>query len=126
MTVICARLATGEEIIAKVVTSSNLLTSANAGTDPFSGEVWDIPAGPTILEDVRIVAIQEVPGRGMGISFIPYSLANPEAKVRLDLNKFAMSVYPPEPNLERAYIGENSKIQIATESSAAAQGIRLK
>ena len=126
MTVICARLATGEEIIAKVVTSSNLLTSANAGTDPFSGDVWDIPSGSTILEDVRIVAIQEVPGRGMGISFIPYSLANPEAKVRLDLSKFAMSVYPPEQNLERAYIGENSKIQIATESSAAAQGIRLK
>lgn len=126
MTVICARLATGEEIIGKVVTSSNMLISGNHSVDPFSGDCWDIPAGNVIMEDVRIVAIQEVPGRGMGISFIPYSLANPEAKVRISLEKHAMSVYPPEPNLERAYIGENSKIQIATESSAAAQGIRLK
>lgn len=126
MTVICARLATGEEIIAKVITSPNILTSGNNSVDPFSGDVWDIPAGNVILEDVRIVSIQEVPGRGMGISFIPYSLANPEAKVKLNLEKHAMSVYPAEPNLERAYIGENSKIQLATEASAAAQGIRLK
>lgn len=126
MTVICARLATGEEIIAKVITSPNILTSGNNSVDPFSGDVWDIPPGNIILEDVRIVSIQEVPGRGMGISFIPYSLANPEAKVKLNLEKHAMSVYPAEPNLERAYIGENSKIQLATEASAAAQGIRLK
>ena len=126
MTVICARLATGEEIIAKVITSPNILTSGNNSVDPFSGDVWDIPPGNIILEDVRIVSIQEVPGRGMGISFIPYSLANPEAKVKLNLEKHAMSVYPAESNLERAYIGENSKIQLATEASAAAQGIRLK
>ena len=126
MTVICARLATGEEIIAKVITSPNLLISGNNSVDPFSGDVWDIPPGNIILEVVRIVSIQEVPGRGMGISFIPYSLANPEAKVKLNLEKHAMSVYPAEANLERAYIGENSKIQLATEASAAAQGIRLK
>lgn len=126
MTVICARLATGEEIIGKVVTSPNILTGGNNNVDPFSGDVWDIPAGVVMLEDVRIVAIQEVPGRGMGISFIPYSLANPEAKIKISLEKHAMSVYPPEANLERAYVGENSKIQVATEAQAAAQGIRLK
>src|ERR1035437_2691892 len=114
MQIICARLITGEEIIGKVITSPNLLISSNAGTDPFSGDAWDIPPGIVILEDVRIVAIQEVPGRGVGISFIPYSLANPEAKVKIDLGKYAMSVYPPEQNLERAYIGEHSQIALAT------------
>lgn len=126
MKVICARLTTGEEVIAKVVTSPNLLTSANAGTDPFSGEVWDIPAGVVMLEDARIVAMQQVPGRGVGISFIPFALANPTGKIKIDLNKHAMSVYPPEQNLERAYIGENSQIQLATEATAAAAGIKLK
>ena len=125
MKVICARLVTGEEIIGKVVTSPNLLTSANAGTDPFSGDVWDLPAGPVILEDARIVAIQQVPGRGVGISFIPYALANPAGKIKIDLSKHAMSVYPPEENLERAYIGEHSQIQLATEATAAAAGIKL-
>jgi hypothetical protein len=126
MKIICARLATGEEIIGKVVTSPSLLTSANAGTDPFSGDVWDIPATPVILEDARIVAIQQVPGRGVGISFIPYALANPTGKIKIDLGKHAMSVYPPEENLERAYIGEHSQNQLATEATAAAAGIKLK
>ena len=125
MKIICARLITGEEIIGKVITSPNLLTSANAGTDPFSGDAWDLPAGTTLLEDVRIVAIQQVPGRGVGISFIPYSLANPEAKIKLDLSKYAMSVYPPEQNLERAYIGEHSQIAHATPETARQQGIKL-
>ena len=126
MKVICARLTTGEEVIAKVTTSPNLLTSANAGTDPFSGDVWDIPAGVVMLEDARIVAMQQVPGRGVGISFIPFALANPTSKIKIDLSKHAMAVYPPEQNLERAYIGENSQIQLATESTAAAAGIKLK
>lgn len=126
MKVICARLTTGEEVIAKVTTSPNLLTSANAGTDPFSGDVWDIPAGVVMLEDARIVAMQQVPGRGVGISFIPFALANPTSKIKIDLSKHAMAVYPPEQNLERAYIGENSQIQLATEATAAAAGIKLK
>lgn len=125
MQIICARLITGEEIIGKVITSPNLLISSNAGTDPFSGDVWDIPPGIVILEDVRIVAIQEVPGRGVGISFVPYSLANPAAKVKIDLNKHAMSVYPAEQNLERAYVGEHSQIALATPETARQQGIKI-
>ena len=126
MKIICARLTTGEEIIGKVVTSPNLLTSANAGTDPFSGDVWDLPAGPVMLEDARVVTLQQVPGRGVGISFIPFAMSNPTGKIKIDLSKHAMAVYPPEQNLERAYIGENSQIQLATEATAAAAGIKLK
>jgi hypothetical protein len=125
MKIICARLTTGEEIIGKIVTSPYLLTGANNGVDPFSGDAWDIPPGIVILEDVRIVAIQQVPGRGVGISFIPYSLANPEAKVKISLEKYAMSVYPPETNLERAYVGENSQIALATPETARQQGIKI-
>jgi hypothetical protein len=125
MQIICARLATGEEIIGKLITSPHLLTSANNSVDPFSGDAWDIPSGIVILEDVRIVAIQQVPGRGVGISFIPYSLANPEAKIKINLEKHAMSVYPPEQNLERAYIGEHSQIALATPETARQQGIKI-
>lgn len=128
MKIICARLVTGEEIIGKLVTPTSQLIGGSPQVEPFQGDTWEIPqdsTGNVVLEDVRIVAIQEVPGRGVGISFIPYTLANPEAKVWIDLRKHAMSVFPPERNLERAYIGENSKIALATTETARAQGIKL-
>lgn len=125
MKIICARLITGEEIIAKV-SGPNALYGSDVMADPFApGEVWDVPNGVVILEDVRIVALQQVPGRGVGISFIPYTMANPEGKVKLDLGKYAMSVFPPQADLERAYIGEHSGIALATPGTAAAAGIKL-
>lgn len=133
MKVICARLITGEELIAKVVENESKLIGSGQyavrSEGPFDGAVWDIPETSdaiVTLEDARIVTLQQVPGRGMGISFIPYTMSNPDTKVRLDLRKHAMSVYPPEQNLERAYIGENSQIQLATPESARMQGIKVQ
>ncbi len=133
MKIICARLITGEEIIAKVVAGQRMVSGMGTlptdGDELFEGDVWEVPTGSravVTLEDARIVTLQQVPGRGVGISFIPYTMANPEQKVKINLEKHAMSVYPPEQNLERAYIGENSQIQLATEATAAAQGIKLK
>jgi hypothetical protein len=125
MKIICAKLISGEEIIGKVVTLPQVLTELTGKADPFSGKAYDVPAGPIILEDVRVVAAMPV-GNGIQLSFMPFAFANQEGTIKIDLSKVAMAVFPPDSRLERMYIGENTGIALATESSAAAQGIILK
>ena len=128
MKIICARLNTGEEIIAKFVGVVNsMLTEENIEGTFRDGKQWTLPEESIILEDVRIIALQQVPGnRGVGISFIPLTIANPLAKITINLSKCAMTVYPPQADLERAYIGENSGLTLATPETAAKSGIKLQ
>lgn len=130
--IIAIRLNTSEEIIAKVspVTSRVSLVEANRADDTFDQVFEDMKVGiipdmELTLSDVRVITLQHAPnGRAVGISLLPFTLANPGCSHRCNLTKVASFVYSPEESLEHAYIGETSPIAMATAAEAAALNLQ--
>lgn len=124
MKVICIRLITGEEVIGKYVESGIKLADS---PQIFTGDVWHIPTGAqanVVIEDPRVINMMQTQ-QGIGISFIPYCLGNQDVKVTINLERHALSVYAPHPDLERSYIGDTSSIQVANEAGLRAAGIKI-
>lgn len=110
MKVLCVRLNSGEEIIGRVVEGSTILTDSPT---PFEGKgPWD-PVGTITLEQVRGITAQQISKNEMAIAFFPWSLGNQDGQFTIKLDNCAASVYPAEGAVEKGYLEQTSKIQIA-------------
>lgn len=109
--VVCLKLTTGEDLIAKITLDPNLQNE-----DPFSGSVWSLPKGESVLEDIRVMTVQPVSPGQMGMALIPWALGDHEAKLKVDLTKHAAGIYPARKEIEDSYIQQTSSLTIPKSS----------
>ena len=109
--IICIKLTSGEDLIARI--KSMPLTAA----DPFATAPYSIPQGEVVLEQVRVISLQPVSRTEMGISLIPYLLADYDAPVRIDLVRHAVAVYKASTSLENSYLQQTSPLELGAKSS---------
>jgi len=109
MKVICIKMNSGEDLIARLANQALLVSKP----DPFADEPWEIPAGSVVLENVRVISLQPISKTEMGVSLIPYLLADVDAPFRVDLNKVAVGIYKPGVDLEESYLRQTSPIAVA-------------
>lgn len=89
------KLVTGEEVVARLVTT----TSNMATNDVISYQV-DSP---------QVLSIQAAGGR-VGLAFIPWTLSNPDIS-KLDIPGSAVVVmFDPSPTIEKQYMQETSQL----------------
>lgn len=95
MEVIAIKLTNGEELIARCV---NAVEYSSGHTATLT------------IEMPRVIGLQET-AQGMGLGFMPYTLANPDATMTIT-NAHFIAVYPPKPEIEKAYLSQTSKIKL--------------
>lgn len=67
--------------------------------------------GSYVLEKPRVLGFQETQ-QGMGLGFMPYIIGNPDADVVISKTSI-IAEYEPRPEIEKAYMQQTSKIQLA-------------
>lgn len=82
MQIRCFRLITGEDVISK----------------------YKREAGKIILEFPVIVAMRNIPGRGLDLLMAPLIATNPEASIELDEDSKIVYSYEGDPHVEAKYI----------------------
>jgi hypothetical protein len=110
MKVICAKLTSGEEIIAKFVPKVSLTGTQNSM--PTHEQLLEMVV---TLEDVRQVVLQPMAGGRVGIEFMPWAIAASTTGTMqhtIDFAKHAMAVYDCRTELEQAYTQQTSTIQV--------------
>lgn len=110
MKVICIKMNSGEDLIARMTTETLM------GADPFGVEPWAMPAGEVVLENIRVVSLQPISRTEMGVSLIPYLLADVDAPFKVTLEKVAVGIYKPGSDLERSYMAQTSPLDIPPPS----------
>lgn len=109
MTILCIKLKTGEDIIAKIGTQ--LLTE-----DLISGDNPEISKGKVTLSNVLAITIQEMLGPNnqpqMAMALVPFLYGNYNAEMIVDLSDIAMGVYAPQSNVLDNYVRETSPLDL--------------
>lgn len=95
MEVIAIKLVNGEELIARCLNYE---------------KYKDGHASTLSIEMPRVIGLQET-SQGMGLGFMPYTLANPDAELTITQSHF-VAVYTPKPEIEKAYLSQTSKIKL--------------
>ena len=105
MSVLCFKLANGEEIIARcpefhISTNENdlILTRMNKGNLTIK------------IETPRLIGLQDGE-KGVTLGMMPWTLGNPSADTELLLAGI-YAAYSPTPQVEKAYMSQTSKIQL--------------
>lgn len=110
---ICIKLTTGEDLIARVTPEESVMITETIASNHFEGNgPWSIPSGEVTLEGVFVLSIQQVAKDQVGMALIPWLLGDHAAKVKIDLIRHAVSVYPPQAQVEDGYIAQTSKIAV--------------
>jgi hypothetical protein len=107
MKVICIKMNSGEDLIARLVAYN--LTEA----DPLAVEPWSLPQGEVTLESIRAISLQPISRSEMGVSLIPYLLADADAPFKVDLARVAVGIYKGGYDLEESYLRQTSPLQVA-------------
>jgi hypothetical protein len=110
--IIGVKLNSGEEIIAKVV-SYPLID----GADYFNIKTGFQYPPKAILEDIRVLNIQQVSADQVALMLAPWIIGNQQTSVELNLASIAQAVYPPSANIEANYIQQTSRIALASAGS---------
>lgn len=95
MEVIAIKLTNGEELIARCLNSEEYKKGTTANLT---------------IEMPRVIGLQET-NQGMGLGFMPYTLANPDATLVITAAHF-VAVYAPKAEIEKAYLSQTSKIKL--------------
>jgi hypothetical protein len=108
MKVFCAKLTTGEEIIAKLV---KVITATE------TVDTWDTDdlssCAKVVIEDVRQIVLQPMPGGKVSVEFMPWAIGGTaDTTYQVNLEKHALSTYEARRQLHDAYVGETSRIQV--------------
>jgi hypothetical protein len=112
MKVVCIRLASGEEVISRIVETASTLLTGNSSNRFEGNGPWE-PTGSVTIEHVRGITAQQIGKNEMGIAFFPWSLGNTNGQFTINLDNSAVAIYPAEIDLEQGYLEQTSKIQIA-------------
>lgn len=107
MKVICIKMNSGEDLIAR------LTTETLTGNDPFATEPWAMPQGEVVLESIRVISLQPISRTEMGVTLVPYLLADADAPFKMDLSKVAVGIYKGGADLEESYLRQTSPLQVA-------------
>jgi len=118
MKVICIRLTSGEEVIAK-------LEEKLMGGDQFTSPGPWSPQGEVTINTVRGVTFQPVGQNQMGIAFVPWTIGNIDGSQIINLGVSAVSIYEPTADLERGYLEQTSGIQLSGTSGLAKPGLKM-
>ena len=99
MNTICIKLVNGEELIAV--------------TSQF---VSPIEACDYTISKVRGIMVQPVGNNQMAIGFVPWMAGNTDGEILIRA-KDIITVYDPEPNIERGYLEQTSGIDLSAGTS---------
>ena len=117
MKVICIKLSSGEELIAKYKVPVSMLTETyESALFPDGQDIFDIPKKDFDCEDVRIVSLQQVGNNQIGIVFIPWAVGNPDGMLRIN-HEHVSAVYTATGELEKGYLSQTSEIALPGTSS---------
>lgn len=94
--VICLKLTTGEDIIARVQ----------------EGQMVSDSPKEYLLEDVHVISLQQVGPGQVGMSLIPYLLGDHTAKIAIN-GAHVITAYPPAGQIRDGYLEKTSTIKIA-------------
>lgn len=113
MTIICIKMKTGEDIIARV--EAQMLTGV---VDPLSEVPPRMPTGEVTLKDPRVISLQEIPdpqGRGarMALALLPYLMGDHEGSMIVNLHDTAVGVYKARSEIEKSYMQQTSSLDLS-------------
>jgi len=111
MKIICIKLTTGEDIIAKATESP--LSSVGINLDDLLQEGQPLKSLAVVLTDTRVVGFHPL---GKGLAIMPWTLGNQDVKLSVDLKDIAIAVYAPDPELEKIYMQQTTSIALASPS----------
>lgn len=94
MDVIAIKLTNGEELIARWLNKDEISKGATT----------------LQLEQPRVIGLQETQ-QGVGLGFMPYTLANPDATITVSADHL-VAFFSPKPEIEKAYLSQTSKIKL--------------
>lgn len=102
MNIICLKLTTGEDLIAKIENNVELLNEELRVSNKSSGY---------LLSDVHIINLVQVAPNQVGMNLIPYFIGNPESKVTIDSNH-VIATYKPNDDIKDGFVQKTSPIEI--------------
>lgn len=108
MNLICIKMKTGEDVIARVK------ETYNSDITPLSETPPRMPKGDVVLENPCVISLQEVPGGRMALALLPYLMGDHEADFAVDLHHAAVGVYKARAEIEDSYIKQTSKLDLTS------------
>lgn len=120
--IICIKLITGEELIAKITDPAEVLLGTHkpaeeAFKDDGKTTTWHVQ-GSYVLEDILSIAVQPTNSGAMALALIPWMMGNHEAPMLLNFDRHVMCVFAPRKEVTNAYLTQTSGISLATTSPA--------
>lgn len=119
MKVICIKLSSGEEVIARLVSNGPqtlMGTSLQVRQSPFEGpEPWQV-GEDLIVEKVRVIGVHQVSPTQMGVGLTPWAIGNTDGTFRITASHVT-AVYTAITALEESYLQETSEIALGTKAS---------
>lgn len=106
MNIICLKLTTGEDLIARCADTVDPVWLMETGLHHREQEqIFE-------LEDVHVINLQQVAPNQVGLTLIPYLLGDQKAKVKINAIH-VITTYKPNSDIENGFITKTSNIQIA-------------
>jgi hypothetical protein len=117
-TILGIKLVSGEEIIGKVISQTTTDDGLTA-RELFEGKTQrsnQLLPDQVTLKDVLVIHLQNTP-QGVGLGLTAWVLGNQNAELSVNLKQNALTVYKPDPRIEKVYMEQTSSIAIAPAGS---------
>ena len=118
MNVICIKLSSGEELIARVAQQSTTLYGSSIQTpQPYvPGQTWPLPEQDLVVESAMILGVHQVAQNQAGITFSPWAIGNQDGAICIN-RQHVTAIYQPVKELEEGFISQTTGIAMPSNSS---------
>ena len=114
MKIVCLKLSSGEELIARIVEGPQMLFGSSvAAPDPFAGDgPYTVPVQDILIEKANILGVHQVSPGQVGVGFSPWAIGDQDGKFLLNRDHVT-AIYSPVKELEDAFLQQVTGIQLA-------------
>jgi hypothetical protein len=112
MTILCIKMKTGEDVIARV-NGPTLIMSSDSSSQLLDETPPRMCDGDVTIDEPRVITLQEVPGGRMALALVPYLMGDHETKMVINLKDAAVGIYKARKEIEDSYLAQTSKIDLS-------------